>query len=620
MAARTAFPETNLTGQGGHRVEGTSNRSVRLSSFGRASESYERGIVIESSIPAVLRERASIQPNDVAFTYMNYDTAWEGVPESLTWSQLHRRAVNLADEIRERAEFGDRAVILAPQGMEYVVGFLGALQANLIAVPLSVPMPGVSDERVTAVLADATPTVILTTSAIVDDVRPYATSVDGRPAPAIIEIDKLDLDTRRRVTRRREECPELAYLQYTSGSTRIPAGVMVSHLNLATNFEQMTTYFFADHGKVAPPGTSVVSWLPFYHDMGLLLGICAPILGGWETVFTSPIAFLTRPARWMQLLSNRQWGLSAAPNFAFDLAAARTTDEDMAGRDLGNVLAIMSGAERVQPVTVRRFAQRFAPFNLSDTVIRPSYGLAEATLYVATHAPGSSPTVVTFEPEKLSQGQAERADGGTPLISYGTPESPAVRIVDPETRRECGAGSIGEIWTRGDNICLGYWNKTDETAHTFGGRIDNPSDGTPAESWLRTGDLGFISEGELFIIGRLKDLLIVRGRNHYPDDIEATVSAISKGRVAAISVDRDGTEQLVVIIEVKEQGNDPENAGKHEALKTEVTAAIANAHGIGPADLALVSRGSLPITTSGKIRRQKCAELYRTDALTRVDG
>lgn len=511
-------------------------------------------------------------------------------------------------------------MLLAPQSLEYLVGYLGALEANLVAVPLSAPMPGIADERVKAVLADAAPTVILTVSAIVDDVRPYATSTNGRPAPTIIELDRIDLVTPRRVSRRREPRPDIAYLQYTSGSTRTPAGVMVSHDNLAANFTQMTTYFFADHGKVAPTGTTVVSWLPFYHDMGLLLGICAPILGGWEAVFTSPLAFLARPARWMQLLADSHLSLSAAPNFAFDLAAARTTDEDMAGRDLGDVLAIISGAERVQPATVRRFTQRFAPFHLSDKVIRPSYGLAEATLYVATRAPGAAPTVVTFEPEKLSQGQAERTAGGTPLISYGNPDSPAVRVVDPDTRRECSAGVIGEIWTHGDNVCLGYWNKADESAHTFGGQIENPSEDTPAENWLRTGDLGFISEGELFIIGRLKDLLIVRGRNHYPDDIEATVSAISGGRVAAISIEQDGTEQLVAIIEVKENNAAPEAQQKLRTVKSDVTAAIANTHGISAADLVLIGRGALPITTSGKVRRRKCAELYRTGALTRVDA
>ncbi len=560
--------------------------------------------MIESSIPAIVRERASLQPHDVAFTYLDYDNDADGIQFSLTWAQLYRRTVNLADELRAAAGYGDRALILAPQGIEYIVGYLGALEANLIAVPLSAPMHPSGDERVCAVLADAEPSVILTTSALVDDVMRCVAGLQS--PPAVIEIDRIDLDALRRPDRRREERPDIAYLQYTSGSTRTPAGVMVSYRNLAANYEQMMANFFPDYGKVAPPGTTVVSWLPFYHDMGLLLGICTPILGGWRTVVTSPVAFLARPARWMQLLAAHERSLSAAPNFAFDLAAARISDADLAGCDLSGVLAIMSGAERVQPSTVDRFTKRFAPFQLPDKVIRPSYGLAEATLYVATHPPGQAPTVVSFEPEKLSEGVAERRAAGTPLVSYGRPASPAVRIVDPESRREVDGGEIGEIWTHGDNICLGYWNKPEETAHTFGGTID----GDPDETWLRTGDLGFLSDGELFIVGRLKDLLIVRGRNHYPDDIEATVSAISGGRTAAITVEQHGTEQLVVVAEAKTDRD----------ITRDVTAAIANTHGLSVTELVLVARGSLPITTSGKIRRQKCVEQYLCATLARLDA
>ncbi|MGE0218960.1 AMP-binding protein [Mycolicibacterium sp.] len=571
----------------------------------------------ESSMPAMLRERASLQPLDPAFTFVDYDTDPDGAAETLTWAALHRRVVNLADELRARAGHGDRALILAPQGLAYVVGFLAALEANVVAVPLAAPTHPAGDERIRAVLADARPSLVLTMSALAGDV---ARSIAGAAtAPAVVEIDRIDLDTRRRVTRRSEARPEVAYLQYTSGSTRTPAGVMVSHRNVAANFEQMIANFFADHGNVAPPGTTVVSWLPFYHDMGLLLGICTPILGGWHSVLTSPLAFLTRPARWLQLLGRHRRALSAAPNFAFDLAAARTSDADLAGCDLGDVLAIMSGAERVHPATVDRFTSRFAPFHLPDKVIRPSYGLAEATLYVATHAPGAAPTVVTFEPEKLARGMAERSEGGTALVSYGTPTSPEVRIVDPDTSREVCAGVIGEIWTRGPNVCRGYWGNTEASAATFGGVIadvpaDVPADG-PAGTWLRTGDLGFISEGELFIVGRLKDLLIVRGRNHYPDDIEATVSAISGGRAAAVSVSLDGTEELVVLLEAK-----TDDRSARESLAARVTAAISNAHGLTVADLVLVARGSLPITTSGKIRRQACAEQYRSGTLARVDA
>jgi long-chain fatty acid adenylyltransferase FadD28 len=242
---------------------------------------------------------------------------------------------------------------------------------------------------------------------------------------------------------------------------------------------------------------------------------------------------------------------------------------------------------------------------------------------VATRTPGQVPNVVGFEPEKLSIGHAKRCANatGTQLISYGTPETPVVRIVDPDSSAECLAGTIGEIWVHGENVCLGYWERPEQTEYTFGATIAASSAGTPQGPWLRTGDLGFISDGELFIIGRLKDLLIVRGRNHYPDDIEATIQEITGCRSVAISVDAAGTEQLVAILEVKQRGTtDAERREELLDIKSRVTSAISRAHGINPADLVLVSRGSIPITTSGKVRRQSCVDLYQDDRFTRLDG
>jgi acyl-CoA synthetase (AMP-forming)/AMP-acid ligase II len=575
----------------------------------------------DTTLIGVLRERASLQPDDVAYTYLDYDHDPEGVPVPLTWAQLYRKVRGLAHVLRQNGSVGDRAVILAPQGLEYVISFLAALQAGFIAVPLSVPMGGVHDERVSAVLGDCRPSVILTTSPSTADVTEYAVRQGDCAEPAIIAVDTLDLDARVKAISDREARPATAYLQYTSGSTRTPAGVMVTNRNLTANFEQMMCDFFPHFGKVPPPGTTVVSWLPFYHDMGLMLGVVAPILGGWHTVFTTPLQFLAKPARWPQLMARYPRALTAGPNFAFELAAARTTDEDMAGLGMGDVLAVMSGSERVHEATLRRFAARFAKFGFREEVLRPSYGLAEATLYVATGEPGP-PSVVTFEPEKLSVGHAERTGTGpgTQLVGYGTPESPVVRIVDPETRLEVQAGAIGEIWSHGENNCIGYWEKPEQTEHTFGATLAGPSAGTPEGPWLRTGDLGFISDGELFIIGRIKDLLIVRGRNHYPDDIEATIGEITGGRVAAIAVEEDRSEQLVAIIEVKKRGDTEEAAAENLLnIKRDVASAISQAYGLSAADLVLVPRGAIPITTSGKIRRASCVEQYRNDQFNRLD-
>jgi fatty acid CoA ligase FadD28 len=573
--------------------------------------------VFEPSIPAVLRERASLQPNDTAFTFVDYEQDWAGVAESLTWSQVYRRVLNVAHELSLCAATGDRAVILAPQGLDYIAAFLGALQAGLIAVPLSAPMGGAHDERVHSVLHDTSPSVILTTASVVSDVAKYVQSQNGESGPSVIEVDSLDLDYSRAGAGRGGSRADSAYLQYTSGSTRRPAGVVISYRNVLANFQQWMHDYFAGRGDM-----TVVSWLPFYHDMGLMLGICKPVLAGLHTVLMSPVAFLQRPARWMQLLASNSHAVTVGPNFSFDLAARKTTDEDMAGHDLGDVLGIASGSERIQPATLRRFTERFASFNLRDTVLRPSYGLAEATVYVATRAPGQPPEIVHFESDKLSAGHAKRCrSGGTALVSYGVPRSPMVRIVDPETRTECPEGTTGEIWVHGDNVAMGYWGKPQETEQTFRAKLVDPSAGTPEEPWLRTGDLGFLSDGELFIIGRIKDLLIVYGRNHSPDDIEATVQEITRGRCAAIAVPSGGAEKLVAIIELKKRDDsDQEAMDKLAAIKREVTSAISNSHGLSVADLVVVAPGSIPITTSGKVRRSACVEQYRNCQFARLDA
>jgi fatty acid CoA ligase FadD28 len=579
--------------------------------------------VINRSIPSVLREHAGLQPNETAFTFISYEQDRDGVAESLTWSQLYRRSLNLAGELRRRGSAGDRAVILAPQGLNYIDAFLGALQAGLVPVPLAVPVGGASDERVISVLRDASPSVILTTSAVADTVAEYANQQADRPAPSIVEVDSLDLDARTTSRTSGDTGSDTTYLQYTSGSTRSPAGVMVTYRNLLANFEQMMANYFCESGNVPPPDTTFVSWLPFYHDMGLILGICVPVLSGIPTLFTSPVSFLQRPARWMQLMASGGQAFTAAPNFAFELAVRKTSDDDMAGLDLANVHTILNGSERVQPATLKRFTERFARFNLCETVIRPSYGLAEATVYVASRRQGRPFETVHFESEKLAEGHATRCatDSGTPLVGYGVPQSPMVRIVDQETRIERPSGEVGEIWVHGANVATGYWGKPEETERVFDGRLVAPPAGTPDGPWLRTGDLGFFFNGELFIIGRIKDLLIVYGRNHSPDDIEATIQEITRGRCAAISVPDDGTEKLVAIIELKKRGDsDEETVHKHGLIKSKVTSAISKSHGLSVADLVLVPPGSIPTTTSGKVRRRTCVEHYRQDQFARLDA
>ena len=578
----------------------------------------------ESTIPAVIAVRARQQPDDIAYTFVDYEADPAGISESLTWSELYARTLVVAAKLAKHGSPGDRAVILAPQGLDYIVAFLGAVQAGFIAVPLSMPQRRQHDERVTGAMKDSTPVVVLTTSAVVDEIRKYGQADPRQRAPKFIEVDTLDFDSPPEPVPQ-APLPKTAYLQYTSGSTRQPAGVVVTHKNVMVNVAQLLTDFFEAYPDGAPEDTTVVSWLPFYHDMGLVVGVFSSIALGRPAVLMSPVAFMQRPARWIQQLASHTNTFTAAPNFAFELAVKRTTDEDLAGLDLGGVAVMINGAERVHGTTVRRFNERFASFNLPATAMRPAYGLAEATVYVTSSAGGRPATAVRFDYEKLAAGHAERCEisrasrklgeAGAELIGCGTPRSTTVRVVDPDTLVENPAGKIGEVWLHGDFVAGGYWRNPQLTEQLFSGQLGAPTAGTPRGPWLRTGDLGVMFDDELFIIGRIKDLLIVDGRNHYPDDIEATVAEFTGGRVAAISIPDDASEKLVVIAELKKQV-DP---ALLESVKQQVTSAISMTHSVRLADLALVGPGSLPLTTSGKVRRAASVELYRSDGFSRLD-
>ncbi len=412
----------------------------------------------ESSLTDVLRKAATEYPNRAAYKFVNYDVDPKGFTETLTWWQVYRRATIVASELRICASSGDRVAISAPQGLEYIIAFLGVLQAGLIAVPLPVPQFGIHDERISAALRDSLPTVILTTSSAIDEVTKYAPLARGAQGlvPIVVAVDSLDLNSTRELDPTGLDpigCthPSTAYLQYTSGSTRSPAGVVISHKNVIANCVQVMSDCFGASEKV--PSTAV-SWLPFYHDMGLMLGVLLPMVNHDTAVLLSPMAFLQRPARWMQLLGKHRGQISSAPNFGFELTVRRTSDDDMAGLDLGHVLVIASGAERVNPATLKRFIEKFERFNLNETAIRPSYGLAEATLYVASAGPGRPPKSVSFDYQHLSDGQAKRcetdASDAAKLVSYGAPRATTLRIVDPDARTETPEGTVGEIWVQGE--------------------------------------------------------------------------------------------------------------------------------------------------------------------------
>lgn len=576
---------------------------------------------IQLSIPELLKNRAEQQPNDVAYTFLDYEIDPAGFADTVTWSELHERIQAVAGRLLRCGSPGDRAAILAPQGMDYIVAFYGAVYAGFIAVPLPVPAPGGLDERVVGALRDSAPTVLLTTSTVVSDVVPYASSRSGGPVPEVMEVDAIDPYSGP-VPMAAVSESSTAYLQYTSGSTRQPAGVALTHKNVIRNLQQIIGDYAEHIGGGAPDESTMVSWLPFYHDMGLIMGVLGPLVVDRPGVLMSPMGFLAKPSRWIRQLAVNKGSFSAAPNFGFELAARRTSDADLEGLDLSGCLGIISGAERVHPNTLHRFNDRFARAGLPDSTVRSSYGLAEATVYVVSSPGGRAPTEVRFDSEKLAAGHAELcAAGGSELVGCGTPRSCDVRIVDPETLRELPAGEVGEIWVHGDQVAAGYWRNPELTARTFGGQLAEPSEGTPKGPWLKTGDLGVIFDDELFIIGRIKDLLIVDGRNHYPEDIEVTIGEITAGRVAAISIQDDTTEKLVAIAEIKPPGGTPEEAAeKLRDLKRRVAAAVRTVHGVRVGDLVLIGQGSLPITTSGKVRRSSCVEQYRLNQFSRLDA
>ncbi|TWS19921.1 AMP-binding protein [Tsukamurella asaccharolytica] len=573
-------------------------------------------------IPVALERRARESDDRPAFTFVDYDIDPDGYFETLTWSEMYERVRVVAAELLRHGGPGDRVAILAPQSMDYVVGFLGALEAGFVAVPLSVPLFGAHDDRAARVLADCEPVAVMTTTTAVDAVLPTVNALSG-PRVEVIELDALDYDSPPGDYVVDHVGSRPALLQYTSGSTGTPSGVIVTHENVALNIAQIAADQFTDVGGYPPEDTTLVSWLPFFHDLGLMLGIMAPVGTGRRAVLTSPVSFLQKPSRWIRLLASYPAAHSAAPNFAFELAARRTRDEDLEGLSLAGVHGIMNAAERVQAGTVRRFNERFAPLGLRDGVQLPAYGLAEATLYVSSLAPGTPLPFATFDYDMLAAGHALRVEdeAASEQVGLGHPRSTLFRVVDPETRRECAAGRVGEVWVHGANIAAGYWRDPVRTEEVFGARLVDPEDGIPEGPWMRTGDLGVISEGDLFVVGRIKDLIIIDGRNHYPDDIEATVSAFTGARTAAVAFSGKDTEQLAVIAELRRLPSDPGEAAAFVTdTRTKVANAVARAHNLRAADIVLVPQGAIPITTSGKTRRRESAELHRTGGFARLGG
>jgi fatty acid CoA ligase FadD32 len=540
-----------------------------------------------------------------AFTFIDYGDRRDGVEETISWRELDRRARATAARLAQMTGPGERVALLCPQGIDYVVAFLGSLYAGVIGVPLFAPEVISHGERLVGALTDCDPQVWLTSQSALPSVQGL---LDGHPVPRpkhVLTVDTLDGALADAFEPAHVTAGQAAYLQYTSGSTRRPAGAVITHGALAANVRQ------ARDGFDLQPDDTCVGWLPFFHDMGLVLLLCLPVGAGCRSVFTTPFAFTRRPARWLRMVGAYPGVITAAPNFAFEYAIAGLSDKDRAGLDLSGVKAAINGSEPVRADTIDAFLAATGPLGFAASAHRASYGLAEATVFVSTTPAGAPPLVATLDRKRLGAGAAvavavdAAADQAQALVSAGRAAGQELRIV--VDGRVVPDGRVGEIWVHGPNVADGYWRNPERSAETFGGRLDGDA---PVAGWLRTGDLGVIHLGELFVTGRSKDLIIIDGKNHYPQDIEATVEeahpAIRRGRLAVFSVERQGREWPVVVAEYDQHLEHGDDA----AIGRTVRAAVAGHHDLRLLDFVLVGPGSVRRTSSGKVARSATRRRY----------
>jgi fatty-acyl-CoA synthase len=532
----------------------------------------------------------------VAYRYLDFTRSEAGQAAEITWAQLGVRLEAIGARVQQVASRGDRIAILAPQGLDYIAGFFAAVKAGTIAVPLFAPeLPG-HVERLETALNDAQPTVVLTTKAVRDPVEAFLAKVPPARRPHVIAIDEIPDSAAKDFTPVAIDVADVSHLQYTGGATRPPVGVEVTHRAVGTNLLQMILSI-----DLLDRNTHGVSWLPLYHDMGLSM-IGFPAVYGGHSTLMAPTAFLRRPQRWIRALSagSREGRVvTAAPNFAYEWAAQHGLPDPGDDVDLRNVVLII-GSEPVSMDAIRAFDKSFAPLGLPRSAFKPSYGIAEATLFVSTIAPTAEPTVSYFDREQLRQGRAVRTSADSPTavahVACGqVARSQWAVIVDLETGEELPEGSVGEIWLHGNNICRGYWGRAAESRRTFHAKLPSrPGD------WLRTGDLGVYLDGELYVTGRIADLVTIDGASHYPQDIEATTAAASpmvrRGYVVAFT---DDGQRLLIVAEraAGTARHDPQPA--IEAIRK----AVSHKHGLSVFDVRFVPAGAIPRTTSGKLAR-----------------
>ncbi|KAM3115388.1 beta-ketoacyl synthase N-terminal-like domain-containing protein [Phormidesmis sp. 146-33] len=560
-----------------------------------------------STLVDLLRWRAFSQPDHSTYKFLT-DGELEAV--SLTNRELDSRARSIAVQLQQIGAEKAPVLLLYPPGIDYIAAFFGCLYAGAIAVPAYPPRPNRSAARLQAIVDDAQPSIILTTTAILNHANRLVTCHQSHWIATDVLTDcATDWEAPH------IQADAIAFLQYTSGSTAAPKGVMVTHTNLLHNLSLIRQQF-----DVTSESSGVI-WLPPYHDMGLIGGVLQPLYSQFSVTLFSPVLFLQKPVRWLSAISRDRATISGGPNFAYELCIDKITPEERATLDLSCWEVAFSGAEPIRAETLERFATQFAGCGFRQQALYPCYGMAEATLFISGGAKEAPPVFQRVESQALAENRVvvspqqydhQRYDSQR-LVGCGTaaPDQ-QILIVDPETRTPCDCDRVGEIWVAGSSVAQGYWNQPEKTSETFQAALAN----THAGCFLRTGDLGFLKDGELFITGRLKDLIIIRGRNYYPQDIELTVEqshpALRSGCAAAFSVDVAGEERLVVAQEVERHGS---KTLKLDEVIRAIRQATSEQHELQVYAILLLKTGSLPKTSSGKVQRYACQQGFLDHSL-----
>ncbi|MBE9001845.1 amino acid adenylation domain-containing protein [Nostoc sp. LEGE 12447] len=564
----------------------------------QSSNAFE-GICEFSTVVELLRYRSSRQAKQLSYTFLS-----DGETESdrLTYQELDRCSRAIASQLQSLGLSGERALLLYPPGLEYLAAFFGCLYADVVAVPAYPPRNQRNTPRILAILEDAQAAIILTTSGILSQVQSLFADKFDIDHIHWLATDNLTPGIEEGWQKPLINTDTLAFLQYTSGSTGTPKGVMLSHGNLLHN--AVVTRQYMEHSS----SSKFVTWLPVYHDMGLIGGVLQPLYGGFPCIMMPPAAFLQRPYRWLEAISRYRGTTSGAPNFAYELCIEKITPEQRSTLDLSSWNVAFNGAEPIRQETLERFATTFAECGFRPEAFYPCYGMAEATLMVTGSVKNALVTTKTLQKTALESNHiidaATNEENSIALVSCGqvVPQQHIV-IANPETLTRCDPDEVGEIWVSGPSIGHGYWNRPEETEQTFHAYLQDTGVNGASGPFLRTGDLGFLHNGELFITGRAKDLIIIRGRNLYPQDIELTAERSHKTlratSVAAFAVEVEKEERLVIIQELEFRA---------KPNIDEVTAAIRQAiteeHEVQVYAVVLIKAGTIPKTSSGKIQRR----------------